>query len=87
VRRREDAPVGTARECSSSAVCARVRCCPSAVEPVGERKKSRDQDFVLVLEFDVCVVGVAVALACCRSWRVRDCWRVSFVPDAGVMIS
>jgi hypothetical protein len=26
VRRREDAPVGTARECSSSAVCERVRC-------------------------------------------------------------
>ena len=86
VRRREDAPVGTARECSSSAVCARVRCCPPAVKPVGERKKSRDQDFLLVVESDVCV-GIAVRLPWCKSWRMRDCWRVSFVPVGGVMIS
>ena len=24
---------------------------------------------------------------CCKSWMMRDCWRVSFVPDAGVMTS
>ena len=75
MRKREDAPVGTARECSSSAVCASVRCCLSAVRPVGERKKSRDHDFVLVVVFDVfdVRVGDAVGLFCCRSWRVRDC--------------
>ena len=83
---REDTPVGTARESSSSAVCARVRCFPSAVKPVGERKKSSDQDFVLVGGFDVCG-GVAVGPACCKIWRMRDCWRESFVPDAGVMTS
>ena len=54
--------------------------------PVGERKKSRDQDFMLVVEFDV-RVGIAVGLPCCKSWRMRDCWRVSLVPVGGVMIS
>ena len=53
------------------------------MKPVIKRKTSKNQNIVLVGgEFGVCV-GVGVGLACYKIWRMRDYWRVSFVPDAG----
>ena len=53
------------------------------MKPVSKRKTSKNQNFVLVGgDCGVCV-GVGVGLACCKIWRMRYYWRVSFVPDAG----
>jgi hypothetical protein len=79
VRRRDIAPVGTARARSSSAVCASARCWPSGgAKPVGEQKKSGDYVLVPV------AVGVVPEAADWRSWRIRDCCRESFgLPGGG----
>ncbi len=60
------------------------------MKPVGERKNSRDQ--VLVPGGGGgCVVGVAqregAEELCWRSWRIRDCCRVSFVLVGGCAMS